>query len=685
MKLLNAFGAIRLRRATVAHVLLGAVAALPAMSLAAPFDRVSHFGGKANDVAVVGDVAFLGVGPRVVAYDVSNKAAPVLLGVSAPIPGAIEGLGYANGYLYCAAGGFGLLVVDVSDPAHPTYVRKLPLAGFLYGVEVQGNLLYIASFEDGVHIVNVANPGLPVRIGGYNTIARSYTTVTRNGMCYVADGTQGGLQIVNVSNPAAALYAGGLDTDGSAWGVALKDNYCFVADASNGLVVMDVTNPAQPVRVASLPFSGFAFDVKLVGNTALVAAKYGGLRVIDITNPLAPQLIRTLPTRYARRVIVDGNYAYVPDGDSGGLRIFDISNPTLPVQQSFVQYGGYVLDIAAQDGYAYTAAYADGLMIWDVHDPLAPRLVRQIILPSYATAVEVQGNRAYVTIAWGGVTVIDISNPLTAHLIGSIDTAYYATKVVPDGNRVFVADEFGGAYTFNVTNNAPTLIGRWPPVGWTPAVDAEDVAFLGDKMYIAAYEQGVLVLDLSVPSDALLINVLPTANYAKGVTVHDGKLYVGEMGAGMSIFDLSDPANPHFLSRFRSTGQTWHVGVDDDGFAYLANNYGGFDIVDVSNPFAVRRVAYEYTPGLALDVAVDNGYVYLASEGAGVYVYEGPTPPVEPTPCPADLDGNRRIELGDLGVLFACWGQPCGDLNDDNQTDLADLGLLLAEYGQRCD
>jgi hypothetical protein len=51
---------------------------------------VGQVGGVSRAVAVAGDIAYLGVGPRLVALDVSNPAAPVLLGRSAVLPGVIN-------------------------------------------------------------------------------------------------------------------------------------------------------------------------------------------------------------------------------------------------------------------------------------------------------------------------------------------------------------------------------------------------------------------------------------------------------------------------------------------------------------------------------------------------------------------------------------------------------------------
>jgi hypothetical protein len=57
--------------------------------------------------------------------------------------------------------------------------------------------------------------------------------------------------------------------------------------------------------------------------------------------------------------------------------------------------------------------------------------------------------------------------------------------------------------------------------------------------------------------------------------------------------------------------------------------------------------------------------------------------------CLGDLNGDGVINLGDLGILLAHYGQSGmtyeeGDLTGDGNVNLADLGVLLAAYGTVC-
>lgn len=53
--------------------------------------------------------------------------------------------------------------------------------------------------------------------------------------------------------------------------------------------------------------------------------------------------------------------------------------------------------------------------------------------------------------------------------------------------------------------------------------------------------------------------------------------------------------------------------------------------------------------------------------------------------CPADLDGDFDVDLGDLGLMLQSYQQNAGgDIDGDGDTDLADLGALLQVYGVGC-
>jgi hypothetical protein len=95
--------------------------------------------------------------------DVSQPEKPVVVGHSP----AIQGSGwYGRGFyatertVYSVTRG-GLLIADVSDPAHPRFLAHLVLPHFPSDVWVQGDLAYVALYYGGVDILDIADPAHP--------------------------------------------------------------------------------------------------------------------------------------------------------------------------------------------------------------------------------------------------------------------------------------------------------------------------------------------------------------------------------------------------------------------------------------------------------------------------------------------------------------------------------------------
>lgn len=58
-------------------------------------------------------------------------------------------------------------------------------------------------------------------------------------------------------------------------------------------------------------------------------------------------------------------------------------------------------------------------------------------------------------------------------------------------------------------------------------------------------------------------------------------------------------------------------------------------------------------------------------------------------PCPGDINGDRQVNLSDLGIVLTNFGATDtdfehGDLDGDGVVGLRDLGILLAAYGKPC-
>jgi hypothetical protein len=117
---------------------------------------VGQISGATFAVAVQGNYAYIGVGPRLVVLNISNKASPVMVGQTNILPGFVEDVAVAGNYAYIADGS-GLRVVNVANPNAPTEVGFIDTPGYAQSVTVSGNNAYIADQGSGLRIIDVAS------------------------------------------------------------------------------------------------------------------------------------------------------------------------------------------------------------------------------------------------------------------------------------------------------------------------------------------------------------------------------------------------------------------------------------------------------------------------------------------------------------------------------------------------
>jgi hypothetical protein len=87
-------------------------------------------------------------------------------------------------------------------------------------------------------------------------------------------------------------------------------------------------------------------------------------------------------------------------------------------------------------------------------------------------------------------------------------------------------------------------------------------------------------------------------------------------------------------------------------------------------------------PSLPAFIVFNNNADPTEAQAAVEYMQDQ----LEPNTCPADVTGDGEINLADLNLVLAGFGQttPDGDTNNDGVVDLADLNAVLAAFGQAC-
>jgi hypothetical protein len=361
-------------------------------------------------------------------------------------------------------GGGSLHIIDISDPAHPVYAGRYPIAG--EDLAISGNYAYVANGGYGLKVLDISRPAIPQRLGGYALNGEISGLAASGDYAYVSGGEHsGGLRVLDVSTPASVRQVGAADNFGFANGLAVSGSYVYDA----GLGVCDVSTPISPQLVG---FCGVGDGRAVAVREHLAYTVAGGssdstssLQVLEVSDPHRPRQIGEYSLgfdldRSDSFVILGGEYAYVTGTfpglePVGCLQVIDISDPANPRGIGRFDYHGDWHGLALSGQYACLAAGNAGLLFVDLADPAYPRLVGSYTEHG-AEGVAVFGNYAYVAVSprgyWPlaprnpgeysgfGVEVIDISEPARPRRVGGNSTAgdvLNRSNMVAAGGRIY--------------------------------------------------------------------------------------------------------------------------------------------------------------------------------------------------------------------------------------------------------
>jgi hypothetical protein len=639
--------------AALALIALSAALTAPGVSRATPLvdtpgseamALVGQVGGVSRAVAVVGDIAYLGVGSRLLALDVSNPAAPTPFGRSAVLPGVVNAVVVTQTLAYVAAGQGGLRVLDVSEPARPIEIGAVDTPGSAGDLKVAGGRVYVADGSGGLRIIDVADPARPRELGALAPEGWEVSRVAVSGpIAYVPSGGAD-LRIIDVSNPEAPTEIGHhtatahpstspTEIRGVISDIAVHGTYAYLTGAE--FEVVDVSDPTAPRRVNpidpewNMSMSTLTFGIEVVGRTAYISTfSPARLEVVDLRSPERPRRIgyHELPAIFSH-VAIDGRTAFVPMPGAGLITI-DITFPNRPQSLGAFDQSFFALKVAGNGDIGVIGGPdPDGLTVVDLSHPTDPAAMVPPAMAESANDVVTSGSLAYVAASAGGLRVIDLADPEKPIEIGRLEPPETANSLALAGHTVFMVDTRGRLWTVDVSDpSAPSTCGRFPRAFNTQG-SAIDVAVAGNRAYVANGTAGLSVLGASC--DPTEVGHFATTGRATLVFAEGTTVYLADDQAGLTILDVSDPTDPRLLGRYAQTrGASGGLNaiVVADGLAYLSYLYLGIEVVDFTDPaHPIPRGFFPLT--YSLDLAPgDDRTIRVATGDGGLVILRMLTP-----------------------------------------------------------
>lgn len=282
-------------------------------------------------------------------------------------------------------------IVDISDPANMRKVAEVRTPGPALDIKIAGDLAVIgvqgfgSSF--GLLILDISDPANPVELSRFDQESWGgvHNLFLHGDRLYLAHVLNPVLSIVDISDPTAPLVSGFWQHEGdfsnAIHDVFVRDRLAVVSDLSSGLVLLDITDPDAPIMLAALPFAEGIHSAWAEGDYVYCNQEFGGwerrLYVVDIADPRQPQVVHSFgsgpppqgPILGPHNPWVHNGLLYWAYYDAG-LRVFDLLDPARPVEIGYHTYPGFAWSVQPHDdGLLYVADGAVGIEAFRLNEP----------------------------------------------------------------------------------------------------------------------------------------------------------------------------------------------------------------------------------------------------------------------------------------------------------------------------
>jgi len=315
-------------------------------------------------------------------------------------------------------------------------------------------------------------------------------------------------------------------------------------------------------------------------------------------------------------------------------------------------YDGDVTDVDIEGHLAFTTANGSissrSLRVTDISDPRNMFEISNNWDSRKTYALDIHGGLGYLAEGSDGFKLVNLTNRVNIGLVGQLDTAGCAVDIIADGDLVYIADYENGVVIIDTSNpTSPVIVGHYDFF-----LPIHKLAKIGTTLF-AAHDWGVLVLDVANPMHPIQVTAISAADIVNDIELYGGDLLIGtddglyayRIGGGIGDFSTDlyyDNFNDYEVWDVRVWGTT----------AFIAGGPDGFYTVDVSDPLnPVLLDIYPVASAFFKKLDIDGTMAYLVDD-EGIYIFDIANP--ANIRFVTGIGGSGLTDIYAEGGLFYC-------------------------------
>ena len=176
------------------------------------------------------------------------------------------------------------------------------------------------------------------------------------------------------------------------------------------------------------------------------------------------------------------------------------------------------------------------------------------------------------------------------------------------------------------------------------ASSAVDMAVSGNHAYIAELGGGLQIIDISNPASASVVKTVDSDGWARGVAVSGNYMYVADDSfiteEGLQLYNISVPASASLAYYDNTPTDPWDLAISGD-YVYVADKNYGLRIFEIDHAGGATPLTPVLTSS-AWDVEISGNYAYVAGATYGIYIIDITSPTSATLEHTVDTDGLAR-------------------------------------------